>query len=62
MSFAPGSMGPKVETVCRFVERSGARRLDRIDELLSGWAGTQVLPDGPELQYGERKAWYDRAA
>ena len=64
--FAPGSMGPKVEAVCRFVERTGARAvigsLDRIDELLSGRAGTQVLPDGPELQYGERKAWDDRAA
>jgi carbamate kinase len=64
--FAPGSMGPKVEAVCRFVERTGARAvigsLDRIDELLSGRAGTQVLPDGPELQHGERKAWHDRAA
>ena len=59
-------MGPKVEAVCRFVERTGARgvigSLDRIDELLSGRAGTQVLPDGPELQYGERKDWDDRAA
>jgi carbamate kinase len=64
--FAPGSMGPKVEAVCRFVERTGARAvigsLARIDELLGGRAGTQVLPDGPELQYGERKAWDDRAA
>jgi carbamate kinase len=52
--------------VCRFVERTGARAvirsLDRIDELLSGRAGTQVLPRGPELQHGERKAWHDRAA
>jgi carbamate kinase len=59
--FAPGSMGPKVEAVCHFVERTGARAvigsLDQIDELLSGRAGTQVLPDGPELEYGERKAW-----
>jgi carbamate kinase len=52
-------MGPKVEAVCRFVERTGARAvigsLDRIDEMLSGRAGTQVLPDGPELQYGKQE-------
>jgi carbamate kinase len=64
--FAAGSMGPKVEAACRFVERSGARAvigsLDQIDELLTGRAGTQVLPDGPDLQYQERKACDDRAA
>jgi carbamate kinase len=64
--FAPGSMGPKVEAVCHFVERTGARAvigsLNQIDELMSGRAGTQVLPDGPELQHGERQAWDDRAA
>jgi carbamate kinase len=64
--FAPGSMGPKVEAACRFVERTGARAaigsLDQVDELLGGQAGTQVLPDGPKLQYGERKARDDRAA
>jgi carbamate kinase len=64
--FAAGSMGPKVEAACHFVERTGAcaviGSLDQIDELLDGRAGTQVLSDGPELQYGERKAWDDRAA
>jgi carbamate kinase len=64
--FASGSMGPKVEAVCRFVERTGGRgvigSLLAIDELFSGRAGTQVLPDGPELSYGERKAWDERAA
>lgn len=64
--FAPGSMGPKVEAACRFVERTGARAvigsLDQIDDLLSGRAGTQVLPDGPKLQYDERTVWDDRAA
>jgi carbamate kinase len=64
--FAAGSMGPKVEAVCRFVERTGARgvigSLDQIDELVSGRAGTQVLPDGPQWQQEERKAWDDRAA
>jgi carbamate kinase len=65
-AFAAGSMGPKVEAVCRFVERTGGRgvigSLERIDELFSGRAGTQVLPDEPELRYDERKAHDDRAA
>ena len=64
--FAPGSMGPKVEAVCRFVERTGGRAaigsLDEIDDLLAGRGGTQVLPDGPELEYGERKDRDARAA
>jgi carbamate kinase len=54
--FAAGSMGPKVEAACRFVERTGGRgvigSLEEIDQLLSGRAGTQVLPAGPELEYG----------
>lgn len=64
--FASGSMGPKVEAACHFVERAGARAvigsLHQLDELLSGRAGTQVVPDGPELQDEERKARHDRAA
>jgi carbamate kinase len=64
--FASGSMGPKVEAVCRFVERTGGRAaigsLSEIDNLLSGRGGTQVLPDGPELEYGERKGRDARAA
>ena len=64
--FAAGSMGPKVEAVCRFVERTGARAaigsLDRIDDLLGGRAGTQVLPNGPEVSYGETETRDDRAA
>ncbi len=64
--FAPGSMGPKIEAACRFVERGGARAaigsLDGIDDLLEGRGGTQVLPDGPRLKYGERMSRDDRAA
>jgi carbamate kinase len=64
--FAPGSMGPKVEAACQFVERTGGRAvigsLDQLDELLSGRAGTQVRPDGPILQHGDRRARDDRAA
>jgi carbamate kinase len=64
--FAAGSMGPKVEAVCRFVERTGGRAvigsLGQIDRLLNGDAGTQVLSDGPGITYRERKASDDRAA
>jgi carbamate kinase len=66
LEFAAGSMGPKVEAVCRFVERTGARAaigsLDQIDDLLGGRGGTQVLPHGPELTYGETEGRDDRAA
>lgn len=65
-SFAAGSMGPKVEAACRFVERTGARaaigRLDDIDELLGGTTGTQVLPDGRELTRSERRTDHVRTA
>ena len=47
--FSGGSMGPKVEAACRFVERGGTRavigRLDRIDLAVRGQAGTVVVPD-----------------
>jgi carbamate kinase len=66
LEFAPGSMAPKVEAVCGFVERTGGRAvigsLNEIDRLLSGRAGTQVLPHGAVLQHGQRKARHDRAA
>ena len=45
-SYAAGSMGPKVEAACRFVERTGGRAaigaLDDIAELAAGRSGTQV--------------------
>lgn len=48
IDFAPGSMGPKVEAACRFVEATGKRAaigaLEDIQELVSGDAGTQVTP------------------
>jgi carbamate kinase len=47
--FARGSMGPKVEAACRFVEQGGARAvittLDRILGAVEGDAGTVVVPD-----------------
>jgi len=47
LRFAPGSMGPKVEAACRFVERSGGvaaiGALDEAAEVLAGEAGTIVV-------------------
>jgi carbamate kinase len=47
--FASGSMGPKVEAACRFVEQGGARAvitsLDNITEAMDGGSGTVVVPD-----------------
>jgi carbamate kinase len=46
LSFAPGSMGPKVEAACRFVERTGCMAaigaLDTAADLLDGTVGTLV--------------------
>jgi carbamate kinase len=48
MTFATGSMGPKVAAVCDFVERTGRRAtvgaLDDLQAILAGHAGTTVLP------------------
>jgi carbamate kinase len=47
--FASGSMGPKVEAVCRFVEAGGRRAvitsLDRIADGVLGHAGTVVTEE-----------------
>ncbi len=47
--FASGSMGPKVDAACRFVEQGGSRSvitsLDHILQAVSGEAGTVVVPD-----------------
>lgn len=46
--FPAGSMGPKVEAVCRFLEAGGTRAaigaLDDLPAVLAGDAGTQVRP------------------
>jgi carbamate kinase len=46
LDFAAGSMGPKVEAACRFVERTGGRAaiggLAEIERIVDGTAGTQV--------------------
>jgi carbamate kinase len=47
--FEPGSMGPKVEAACRFVERTGGvctiGSLAEIACLVRGSAGTQIVPE-----------------
>ncbi len=47
--FPPGSMGPKVEAICRFVETTGGKgiitNLDSITNAIEGDAGTVVVPD-----------------
>lgn len=55
--FASGSMGPKVEAACRFVELSGGSAgigaLADVSRILEGAAGTVVRPD---LQHRKRAA------
>jgi carbamate kinase len=50
--FAAGSMGPKVEAACRFVERTGGMaaigRLQDASLLLGGHVGTVVSPDSDD--------------
>ena len=52
MSFPAGSMGPKIEAACRFVQASDKRAvigsLDQIEAMLAGNAGTQITMDGKE--------------
>jgi carbamate kinase len=46
MAFPAGSMGPKVDAACRFVERTGGLAaigaLDDAEAILAGRAGTQI--------------------
>ncbi|HXZ01826.1 MAG TPA: carbamate kinase [Stellaceae bacterium] len=53
LSFAPGSMAPKVAAACRFVERTGRRAgigaLKDAPLILAGMAGTIVQPGAPGL-------------
>ena len=49
LAFSTGSMGPKVDAAIRFVEWTGNRAaigaLDRIEEIVKGDSGTQVVDD-----------------
>jgi carbamate kinase len=46
LSFASGSMGPKIEAACRFVERTGGDALigslAELDDVARGAAGTRI--------------------
>jgi carbamate kinase len=48
--FPPGSMGPKVESAVRFVERGGAGAIitcaDRLLDAVEGSSGTRIVMDG----------------
>jgi len=54
-SFAPGSMGPKVEAACRFVERTGGTAaigaLGDARAVIEGRAGTVVRPSGDAIAW-----------
>jgi carbamate kinase len=51
LQFAAGSMGPKVDAACRFVERTGKRAaigaLKDIEEIVAQAAGTNVVAERP---------------
>jgi len=55
--FAAGSMGPKVEAACAFVEQTGGVAgiggLEDAQAILAGRAGTQILPDASAI------SWWD---
>lgn len=57
--FAPGTMGPKVDAACRFVQATGRPAmigsLDRVDDILHGRSGTTVTPGAnPSLEFWDR--------
>jgi len=53
--FAPGSMGPKIEAACRFVERTGniaaIGALEDAEAVLAGTAGTLIRRDSQPVRY-----------
>jgi carbamate kinase len=55
--FARGSMGPKVDAACRFVEMTGDMaaigRLEDAEEILAGRAGTIITPGGDYGGHGD---------
>ena len=55
LTFAPGSMGPKVSAACQFVRATGKSaaigRLTDLGAILRGEAGTRVSMDAAGIQY-----------
>ena len=56
LSFAAGSMGPKVDAACRFATATGKRAaigaLGDLGKILSGAAGTTITKEQAEIVYG----------
>jgi carbamate kinase len=52
LSFAPGTMAPKVEAACRFVERTGGTAaigsVEQAEQIVAGLAGTRIVPEAAE--------------
>jgi carbamate kinase len=52
--FAPGSMGPKIESVLRFLHEGGKEAIiasaENLQRAVAGGAGTHVFPDEQELK------------
>jgi carbamate kinase len=55
MSFAPGSMGPKVLAACQFVRETGKQaaigKLSDLSLIMQGRAGTLIAESGPAIDY-----------
>jgi carbamate kinase len=55
LSFAAGSMGPKVDAACRFVRTTGRRaaigELSQLERIIAGAAGTTIAPDATGIEY-----------
>ena len=53
LAFSEGSMAPKVEAACRFVERTGRvaaiGSLNELEAVIAGDSGTSIQPRGPVL-------------
>jgi carbamate kinase len=50
--FPPGNMGPKIESVLRFLQQGGKEAIitsyEYLGRAVAGIAGTHVLPDSPK--------------
>jgi carbamate kinase len=57
--FAPGSMGPKIESVLRFLREGGKKAIiasaENLEQAVTGEAGTHIFPDAatPEVDSGK---------
>ena len=58
--FPPGNMGPKVESVLRFLKNGGKEAVitsfEHLCEAVAGRAGTHVLPDSASPAEHEKEA------